>query len=132
MARGLDQHKARVAAVQALGRGLNRRARSKCELREDRTSLTVVEVPPLPEEPEDDCAVMLCERCAAAMADERRGPAADTLRFLENALWSQVAPAQVVAVRVARRLAAQDVPWARDLLDTLYLDPDVEARVDAG
>jgi hypothetical protein len=38
----------------------------------------------------------------------------------------------VVAVRVARRLAAADVAWARELVEALYLDEEIRAWIDAG
>ena len=60
MSRGLNRHQERVQAVAGLGRNLSRRAGNRCELCADRTSLAVVEVEPLPEDPDDDAAVMVC------------------------------------------------------------------------
>lgn len=131
MARGFQQHKKRKAAVAGLGRTLSRRARSACELCGDGGELTVVEVAPAPEEPDADAAVMLCPRCIRATEGGRGAPPASELRFLEGAVWSEVVPAQVLAVRLTRRLAAGGAVWAADLLGGLYLDPAVEARVDA-
>ena len=128
MARGLEQHRQRRDAVAALGRALSRRAGSRCELCEaSGVPLHPCEVPPLPEEPLAEQAVLLCGRCLG-LAEGRAGhgdPA--SLRFLELAAWSPVPPAQVMAVRLARRLAEARVPWAMDLLDSLYLSPEVEA-----
>lgn len=131
MARGRDLHDARVAAVNALGRTLSRRARSKCELCEEQTSLQVIEILPLPEEPDTDSALMLCERCRGLL-DARRLPRADELRFLEGMVWSEIAPVQISAVRLLRRLAAeQQTAWARDCLDGLWLPEEIQERVDA-
>ncbi len=127
MAKGRDKHDAHQAALAALGRDLSRRARSACELCEDRTSLKVVEVAGGPSDPEVDWALMLCERCILAVEDNRRAPSANELRFVEGTAWSEIRPVQITAVRLARRLAADDVGWARDLLDGLYLDEAVEA-----
>ena len=131
MARGRHQHRARQAAVAGLGRALSRRSRSNCELCDEGGRLAVVEVAPAPEAPSADAAVMLCGRCAAAVAGGRGAPPASELRFLEGSVWSQIAPAQILAVRLVRTLAAAGAQWAAELLEGLYLAPGIEARVDA-
>ncbi len=128
MSRGRDRHQAKLAAVQALGRPLNRRARSRCELCGASTSLKVVEVEGSPhDEPHEDWALMLCERCAG-LHDARRLDASE-LRFLETAVWSELQPAQILAVRIVRKLADEGTGWASDVLEGLYLDPDLEALI---
>jgi protein PhnA len=133
---GYDKHQERRQAVLALGRALARRARSACELCEaSSVRLDPVEVTPLAQEPELERTVMLCERCAAAAAAGSGGKGrleAAAWRFLESAAWNPLAPVQVVAVRVARRLAAADVAWARELVEALYLDEEIRAWIDAG
>jgi protein PhnA len=129
MARGLDEHRARVDAVNALGRTLVRRSGSRCELCEaSGVPLRPTEVTPTPEEPNIDEALFLCDACRAAvdggaLTDHR-------WRCLEIAVWSEVRPVQVTAVRLARRLSDDGVEWAIDLLSGLYLDPDIEARIE--
>ena len=130
MARGRDEHQARKQAVSRLGRGLSRRARNRCELCEASTSLQVVEVSPLPEEPDEESAVLVCARCHKAMEGGRGAPEASELRFLEGTAWSEILPVQVAAVRLARRLADEGVDWARDLVDGLYLGEEARARLD--
>lgn len=126
MARGRDKHDAHKAAVAALGKNLSRRARSQCELCEDRASLKVVEVDGNPDEPNEDWAVMICEPCQEALL----GKARDTsrLRVLEGTMWSEVRPVQITAVRMLRAL---DEAWAREALEGLYLDPEIEALIGA-
>ncbi len=126
MARGHDLYKQRQAAVLALGRPLSRRCRSKCELCEaSGTRLTPFEVAPLLEEPDPDHAIMLCNRCLAGVDGGKLND--QEWRFLESSAWSEVAPVQVVAVRMTRRLAGEHgTDWASDLLGMLYLPPDVE------
>jgi protein PhnA len=125
MARGQEQYKQRQAAIAALGRPLSRRARSRCELCESSgTRLFPFEVEPIPEEPDPDHAVMLCERCIQGVTG------ANEWRFLETSAWSEVAPIQVVAIRMTRRLADEHAcDWASDLLGMLYLPPEVEEWV---
>lgn len=128
MARGRDAHQAHLSAVAALGRNLSRRASSRCELCEDRETLTVVEVPPAREEPAEDRALLLCPRCSGLVNKGLpKRVNADELRFLEQAVWSDLLPAKLAAVRLTRKLAAQGVPWAQDILEGLWIDEDTEA-----
>jgi len=129
MARGLDAHKARKAAVSALGRDLSRRARSRCEVCGEGGRLTVLEVPPTDEEPSMDRAVLACDRCKALSDGALAGADSNTLRFLGETVWSEVLPAQLVAVRLVRVLAENGVPWAQEAADGLWLDEDVESIV---
>jgi protein PhnA len=122
MARRKEQHQARIDALNALGKPLSRRARSKCELCGEGGPLKVSAVDGGPDEPDEDWALLLCERCRAL---PEQSP--ETLRFLETAVWSELVPAQVMAVRALRRV---DAAWAREALDGLWLDDDVSARVD--
>ena len=131
MARGLDQHRQRKEAVAGLGRTLSRRAKNRCELCEDRTSLKVVEVEPVFEDPDEERAVMICARCERALTGGRGAPDPQELRFLEASVWATVLPVQLAAVRIARRLSDDEVTWARDLVDGLYLDDEVQALLDA-
>lgn len=125
MARGKDAHDAAKAALAALGKPLSRRARSQCELCGDGGPLSVVAIDGNPDdEPSEDWALLLCSRCAE-LVDGRRLPA-DSLRFLETAMWSELRPAQIAAVRALRRL---DADWAREALDGLWLDDEVEALI---
>lgn len=127
MAKGRDKHAAHVAAVAALGRTLSRRARNRCELCETSTSLKVVEVEPTEEDPTEERAVLICASCENALA----GKTTDTnaFRFLEGVVWSETLPVQLCAVRLLRGFARDDVAWARECLDGLFLDPEVENLV---
>lgn len=123
MAKGRDKHQAHKQAVQALGRGLSRRAKSQCELCGERTSLKVVEVAGSPfSEPDEQWALMLCARCEGLSAGQQEP--ANTLRFLETAVWSELQPVQLLAVRLVKGV---DASWARDCAEGLYLDPEIEA-----
>jgi hypothetical protein len=131
MARGLNEHRARIDAVNALGRTLVRRSSSKCEVCEDSgVSLRPIEVAPVPETPEVDEALFLCDTCKAAVQGGKIvGP---RWRCLESVVWSDVRPVQVTSVRLVRRLSDAGQEWAVDLLSGLYLDPEIEARISEG
>ena len=52
-------------------------------------------------------------------------------RCLESVVWSDVRPVQVVAVRLINRLVDAGEEWAVDLQSGLYIDPEIQARIDA-
>lgn len=124
MARGRDKHEAHKAALAGLGRNLSRRARNRCELCEESTSLAVTEVAGGSAEPEEDWALMLCAPCSDAV--NRVPKDTSRLRVLETTMWSEVRPVQITAVRLLRTLGED---WAREALDGLYLDPEVEELI---
>jgi len=51
------------------------------------------------------------------------------VRFLEETVWSEVVPAQLTAVRLVNRFAADGRGWAVAVMDGLYLSPEVERLV---
>lgn len=76
--------------------------------------------------PGDDVA-LLCPVCAAALAgDITPGP---RWRCLGDAVWSEDAATQIAAWRLLQALPGE--AWAVDLLDSVYLDPEVLARASA-
>ena len=77
--------------------------------------------------PGDDVA-LLCPVCAAALSgDITPGP---RWRCLGDAIWSEDAATQIAAWRLLKALPGES--WAADLLDSVYLDPQVLARAEAG
>ena len=128
MAKGYDQHNARKQMTAALGKELSRRAKSKCELCGQNRALGVVEVPPIPNEPDPDAAVLICSRCKSAI-EAKKINTNDSFQFLNEAVWSEEVPVQIVAVRLTKRLADSGESWAIALLEGLYLDPEVEERL---
>ena len=132
MSKGYDKHQDRLAEINSLGRSLARRARSTCEVCEESgVPLHVREVPPLPEAPEADHAVMVCARCGDAIAGGRLDPP-ESFRGLVGVVWSDVPAIQVAAVRLLTRLGQDGAHWATEVLDGLYLEPEVQEWIDAG
>ena len=77
--------------------------------------------------PNDDAAAC-CAICAAALSGTiTPGP---RWRCLGDAIWAAEAPTQIAAYRLLQAL--KDEAWAADLLESVYLDPDVLARAEAG
>ena len=119
-------HKDRLDAIANLGRDLTRRSKAKCELcSTSGERLLAMEVEPLPEQPAPEHSVFLCDTCSEEMANDTLDPI--RWRFLESLVWSEIAPVQVTAVRLCRRLKDQGVSWAEDVLSDLYLSPEIEA-----
>ncbi|MDZ4085433.1 MAG: alkylphosphonate utilization protein [Tabrizicola sp.] len=82
---------------------------------------------PLTLSPGDDVA-LLCPVCAAALSGVMTpGP---RWRCLGDAVWAEDPATQIAAWRLLRALPTES--WAVDLLDTVYLDPDVQKRAEAG
>ncbi|MCP4209216.1 MAG: PhnA protein [Shimia sp.] len=75
-----------------------------------------------------DVSVDLCATCAAGVADgPQDGP---HWQFLHEAIWSTEPAVQVLAWRLLKALP--EAPWARDLLDMAYLEPEVQGWAEAG
>jgi len=129
MAKGREEHEARVAALGALGKDLARRAKSKCELCErGGERLAIFEVPPVPRDPDFGRCLLLCADCSDQAADPRRLRVGEQWRFLSGQAWSENPMIQVLAVRLLKRLA-KDQDWAREALDGLFLEEAIETLV---
>jgi len=121
MARGLEEHQARLDELNQLGKGLARRAKSCCELCGASSALQIFEVPPV-QEPNLDAALLICEVCAEQL---KQPESMDGNHWfgLQERIWSEVPAIQVMAWRILQQL--KDQTWAADLLDQVYLDDQV-------
>lgn len=132
MAKGREGHEARLAARNAFGKDLARRAKSKCELCERAGErLFVYEVPPIPREPDFDRCLFLCEDCLGQADEPRRFRPGPQWRFLAAQAWSENPMVQVLSVRLLRR-QAHEQDWAREALEGLDLDEAAESIVTEG
>lgn len=127
MARGRDRHTAAQAALAALGKDLSRRGGSACELCGGKETPRPQLIPP-PDTPGLDSAILACARCRDLLEGGRL-PEPDDLRFLETAIWSELPPVQVAAVRLLRRLTADKIPWALEAEAGLWLDEEMQERI---
>ena len=126
MSRRRDAHHAHAAAVSALGKTLTRRAASTCELCKKTEDLRPIEVPPTLETPDTSRALLGCTSCRELLASDRMPRDPQNLRFLEDAVWSDVMPVKLAAIRLLQRIAPE-VAWARDVADTLWIEEEIEA-----
>ncbi len=126
MGKGYETHQARVAALQALGKDLARRAKSKCELTGAAgVPLRPYEVPPVAAEPDLERTLLLCEACHEVLEQPKR-LAGRAWQGLAEVVWSEMPAVQVVAWRMLQCLAKRE-DWAREVMEEVFLDPEVEA-----
>lgn len=126
MAKGYEANQERVATIQSFGKDLARRSHSRCELCEaSGVKLTAMEVPPQPREPSLDHCVFLCGDCREAAEFPKRFRGGERWRCLAQTMWSEVPAVQVMAVRLLRR-QSREQGWAREALDEVFLEPEVE------
>jgi protein PhnA len=125
MAKGYEIHQARMMALQGMGKDLARRAKSKCELTgASGVSLRIYEVPPVAEEPDIERTLLVSTECEEMLEHPQR-LAGRSWQCLAEAVWSEMPAVQVVAWRMLNELAKRE-DWAREVLDEVFLDPEVE------
>lgn len=107
---------------------LQTRSGGVCELCASSQALAPLAVAPKDGAVAEECA-LLCSDCAQQIQGQ-----ADLdphhWRCLNDSMWSEVAPVQILAWRMLQKLSAES--WARDLFDVLYLDEDTKAWAEAG
>ena len=99
---------------------LQQRSQSTCELCSSTAQLTIYQVPPSANGNKED-SILICETCT----DQIENPdhvEVNHWRCLNDSMWSEVAPVQVVAWRMLTRLKSEG--WPQDLLDMMYLDEE--------
>jgi len=105
---------------------LKERSGGVCELCGATEDLAVYEVAPSDGSAEQ--SVLLCATCREQIENpEKTDP--NHWRCLNESMWSQVPAVQVMAYRMLKRIAAEG--WPQDLLDMLYLEPEVQEWADA-
>ncbi len=125
MGKGYEQHQARTMALQAIGKDLARRAKSKCELTGAAgVPLRPYEVPPVAAEPDLDRTLLLSEECHEALERPNK-LAGRQWQSLAEVVWSEMPAVQVVAWRMLSCLAKRE-DWAREVIEEVFLDPEVE------
>ena len=97
-----------------------------CELCGSTENLDVTAV-----EPSDGSAeksILLCAECREQVENpEKLEP--NRWHCLNESMWSTEPAVQVTAYRILKRIASEG--WPQDLLDMLYLEPEVQAWADA-
>lgn len=105
----------------SMERTLNKRSGSQCELCAATEYLKVYQVLPTKKGGIDE-SILACTTCV----DQIENPANVDLnhwRCLNDSMWSEHNPVQVVAWRMLSRMSAAG--WPKELLDMMYLEEDV-------
>ena len=97
---------------------LQSRSGNKCELCAATDNLKVYEVPPVSTGGVDG-SLLGCETCIGQI-DNPDTVDTNHWRCLNDSMWSEHPPVQVVAWRMLSRLKSEG--WPQDLLDMMYLD----------
>lgn len=127
MAKGYEIHQRRLMALQALGKDLARRAKSKCELTgASGVPLHAYEVPPTGDSPDLDRTLLVCDAVWQALEKPEIMKGRSPWQILSSAVWSDQPAVQVVAWRLLSEIAKRE-SWAAEALEELYLDPEIEA-----
>jgi protein PhnA len=126
MSKGHEIHQQRMMALQAIGKDLARRAKSKCEITgKSGVPLFPYEVPPVPGETDLDRTLLICEECQRALDRPSTMEGGYHWQCLAEVVWSDFPTLQVVAWRLLGELAKRE-DWARIALEGVDLDPEVE------
>ncbi len=97
------------------------RCGSKCELCGAENTLAPFIVAPHTQVTVDH-AIVLCSTCQSQI-EQPETMDNNHWRCLNDSMWSQVAPVQVMAWRQLKRLSATQ-GWAQDLLDMMYMEDE--------
>lgn len=103
------------------------RSGSKCELCASESNLSLYEVPPVSDASADTC-VLVCDTCREQL-NNPENINVNHWRCLNDAMWNPEPAVQVIAWRQLKRLNSE--AWAQDLLDMLYLEPEVQQWAEA-
>lgn len=104
-------------------KALESRSETRCELCANTEELSIYPIAPHTSE-DADTSILVCGTCR----EQIKNPDKIDMhhwRCLNDSMWSQAPPVQVMAWRMLSRLSHE--AWARDLLDMLYLEDDVLA-----
>ena len=104
----------------SLLKDLEKRSGSVCELCGSSDDLKVYNLPPSSKETVND-SILTCIVCHEQLEDADKTDA-NHWRCLNDSMWSEHLPVQVVAYRMLSRLKSEG--WPQDLLDMMYLDEE--------
>jgi protein PhnA len=112
MSKGRQKHQDYLGALSLLGKDLARRAKSKCELSEEAGTLVTYDLEGPDSAPSME-HVLLVSPVVQGYLDGGKFEA-ESLRYLENVVWSTEPAIRHAAIRLLERIEA---PWAHDAID---------------
>ncbi len=99
---------------------LIKRSDSKCELCSSNENLNVYKIPPSLNKTVDN-TLFICSTCNLQIEDADKVDV-NHWRCLNDSMWSEHQPVQIMAWRMLNRLRSEG--WPQDLLDMMYLNED--------
>lgn len=102
---------------------LKTRSGNQCELCKSDNNLSIYEVPPHSEQREED-TLLVCEKCNLQL-NKKQELDSTHWQCLNESMWSEVLPVQVVTWRMLNRLRNES--WAADAIDQMYFDDEALA-----
>ena len=111
-----------------LRKELEQRSQNSCELCKSTTDLNIYNLPPATTET-IDTTVLICTTCKTQIENSEQLDA-NHWRCLNDSMWSEHTPVQVVSWRMLTILKGEG--WPQDLLDMMYLDDETLAFAKAG
>jgi len=106
--------------------GLRDRSDNKCELCGSDDALVALEVAPSDSSVEQ--SILACGVCSPLIEEPQQNP--NHWRCLNDSMWSTEPAVQVTAFRILKKISAEG--WPQDMLDMLYLEPEVQEWAEAG
>lgn len=104
----------------SIERELSKRSQNKCELCSNEENLKAYQVLPAKNGDLQD-TIFACNTCIMQIEDpEQTDP--NHWRCLNDSMWSEQIPVQIIAWRMLSRLRKEG--WPQDLLDMMYLEDD--------
>lgn len=108
---------------------LEQRSQNKCELCSDNEGITSYTIPPKNVD-KAEYQIAVCSKCSTLIKSDLSSDA-NHWRCLNNSMWSDVLPVQVMAYRILNKLDSED--WAMELINMMYLDEtSIEWAKDSG
>ncbi|MGB0836967.1 MAG: PhnA domain-containing protein [Flavobacteriaceae bacterium] len=101
---------------------LKERSNDQCELCQSSEEVSLYRIPPSLTESVDTC-LMLCSTCRDQI-EEKQDMDSNHWRCLNDSMWSEHSAVQVMSWRMLQRI--KSLGWPQDLLDMMYLEPEVE------
>jgi len=130
MAKGYDTNKQRQAELSLFGKDLARRSKSHCELSgASQVALRIYEVEPTSSIPDFSICLFVSEHVIEQLESPKKRLIADEWRHLNELIWSDLAPVQVMSYRILSFIA-KDHLWAKEILDEAFLDEETLKRAE--
>lgn len=104
----------------SIERELKKRSQNKCELCSNEENLSPYQILPAKNSDLQD-NILACSTCITQIEDPKQTEP-NHWRCLNDSMWSEHMPVQIIAWRMLSRLRSEG--WPQDLLDMMYLEED--------